>query len=75
MAREKYGCLETSRYIDFCKPETKEYFEWLDELTPYKFKNVFPYEWNKMLLLFGKGEENYKPNLTTEEMEEIYGGD
>ena len=75
MENEKAGSLRTGRYMEFTKPETIEYFEWLDNFSNGMFEAIFPYEWNKVLLLFGKGEENYVPNLTTEEMEEIYGGD
>ena len=74
MAEYKAGCPETKTFIEFNKPETKEYYEWLDKFTPTKFDNIFRYEWNKMLLMFGKGDENYVPQLNVEEMEDIYGG-
>lgn len=75
MEDEKAGSLRTGRYMEFAKPETIEYFKWLDNFSNGMFEAIFSYEWNKVLLLFGKGEENYVSNLTTEEMEEIYGGD
>ena len=69
------GCIKTSRYMEFNKEETKEYFEWLDSLSPKRFELVSRYEWNKILLLFGKGVKNFELNLSLEEKEEIYGGD
>ena len=74
MQESDKGCISTNRNIEFANPKTKKYFEWLDSLSAKKFEAIIRYEWNKVLLLFGKGDENYKLNLSIEEMEKIYGG-
>ena len=75
MQESDKGCIPTNRYIEFANPETKKYFEWLDSLSAKKFEAIIRYEWSKVLLLFGKGDERYVPDLSIEEMEEIYGGE
>lgn len=71
MARMRKGTITDERFINFSRQETLDYFRWIDSFTPARFNVVFPYEWNKMLVGFGKGDESLVLSKKKEK-EDIY---
>lgn len=57
MAKPKVLTITDERYINFKSQVALDYFNYLESLSLEKFNKLISYEWNSILLLFGKGDK------------------